>query len=74
MPLFECDMGQGSSGGPLIYRLSSTTGWVVGNVSSGDNKRQRVESPAIRGGPGRPQARLQAVIPAGLPTTADQSP
>jgi V8-like Glu-specific endopeptidase len=46
MMQFQCDMGQGSSGGPLIYRLTSKTGWVVGNVSNGDNKGT-VRSPQL---------------------------
>ncbi len=38
MMRFACDMGQGSSGGPLIDALSTRTGWVVGDVSIGDEK------------------------------------
>jgi V8-like Glu-specific endopeptidase len=37
MIFFHCDMAEGSSGGPLIYRLNRRTGggWLVGNVSIG---------------------------------------
>lgn len=45
---FACDMGQGSSGGPLIYRLTAKTGWVVGNVSHGDQKGT-IWSPQLSG-------------------------
>jgi V8-like Glu-specific endopeptidase len=49
MMYFKCDMGNGSSGGPLLYRLSAKTGggWLVGNVSVGTSDNYDRWSPDL---------------------------
>jgi V8-like Glu-specific endopeptidase len=34
---FRCNMGHGSSGGPLIWDMKNGLGYVIGNVSIGEN-------------------------------------
>ncbi len=49
MMFFHCDMGSGSSGGPLLYHLNLKTGggWLVGNISLGDTRNYTRWSPQL---------------------------
>jgi V8-like Glu-specific endopeptidase len=47
MMLFHCDMGNGSSGGPLLYRMKKGGGWLVGDISIGDTRNYTRWSPQL---------------------------